>query len=553
MKTMLKYLNNFLNTNPEKFNKEFIMSRSDNDVLEHVKDIFKSLEIINEFEVLDVKLTTDESQLGPIRNNRQFYKSILPSRLNKITYRVKITPSNDTTADSPIMLEDIEKENNPDYVAPSFKPSEESFIVEKDIFINKLIDKTFYINEGARYFLTYQIVDNATYGNTDSVSLKSLAMPINVSRKEKINIESYFDSTKIYENYDSFEVLLFSKRVSPLLYVLAKYAYNSLVMQPIDDEKLLFDQRNELRDTNMLKKFNQFWGTNIKISDDELSFEDGWVVIKHKNRFGVGTFIGVEEDMLLNHEPTKLIIGSLLNMKIDKKSIIYFTEDDFNKPMFWIDKLASIFTKNADPFKKYAKIKNMLISFDRLIDDPTRKTLKIGKEHSKDTLSILKYIIMNFEKLSTEDNFDLDKKRIRMYEYQLYPLRILFASHIFRILNSPSRTKAVLERVFSSLSPMHVVKQTVSNELLRYYNATNEMNLFTSLLRYSIRGPQSLSRTVSMEQRDIHPSHVGRLSLIAASPGDPGLTGTLSPFVEIFDGYFKEQEDDDIETDETTG
>ena len=119
------------------------------------------------------------------------------------------------------------------------------------------------------------------------------------------------------------------------------------------------------------------------------------------------------------------------------------------------------------------------------------------------------------------DNMDLANKRIRIYEYQLYPLRSYISGHIFRILNSPSITLKTLKRMFSRIgsSSMFLVRNMVNNELLRYYNASNEINLYGSCLRYTFKGPQSLSSTVSISQRDLHPSYVGRLSLIASSAG----------------------------------
>ena len=148
----------------------------------------------------------------------------------------------------------------------------------------------------------------------------------------------------------------------------------------------------------------------------------------------------------------------------------------------------------------------------------------------------------NFNELLNADSQDLDSKRIRLYEYQFYPLRKLFSDSIYRVLNSPTRSKAVLERIFSNLNPMYIIKQTVTNELLRYYNSTNEMNLFSALLKVTFRGPQSLSKTVTMAQRDLHPSYAGRISLIASSASDPGLSSTLVPFVETDNFYFKKQE-----------
>ena len=160
----------------------------------------------------------------------------------------------------------------------------------------------------------------------------------------------------------------------------------------------------------------------------------------------------------------------------------------------------------------------------------------------KNTLTIIRYILREFETLVNSDNQDLDNKRLRLYEYQTYSLRKYFSDQIYRVLNSSTRSKAVLDRMFSNLSPMFIIKQTVVNELLRYYNATNEINLYASLLKYTFRGPQSLNKTVSMEQRDLHPSYAGRLSLIAAASGDPGLSGTLTPFVETYNNYFKKQD-----------
>lgn len=90
---------------------------------------------------------------------------------------------------------------------------------------------------------------------------------------------------------------------------------------------------------------------------------------------------------------------------------------------------------------------------------------------------------------------------------------------------------------------MSIIKQTVTSELLRYYNSTNDCNLFSAYLKYTLRGPQSLNKTVSIEQRDLHPSYAGRLSLIASSASDPGLSGSITPFVEVFDGYYFKKQD----------
>ena len=163
-------------------------------------------------------------------------------------------------------------------------------------------------------------------------------------------------------------------------------------------------------------------------------------------------------------------------------------------------------------------------------------------EDKINTLTIIRYIMRNFEDLIKVDNCDFETKRLRLYEYVATPLRLYFSDQIYRILNSPTRSKVVLEKTFSNLKPFYLVRQTVVSELLRYYNATNETNLYTCALTYTQTGPQAIQKVVSIESRDVHPSHVGRVSLVASNASNPGLAGRLNPFVDVYpNGYFTEE------------
>jgi hypothetical protein len=542
---MRNLLSKYAKENKERFNRNLILSRNDSDILDYVKDIFKALEILNEIEVLDVRLETDESSFGPIRNQHQYYKAIMPSRLNKIHYKVKITPSESLTNKTLLSDEKDEVQEAEAQEEGVVESGENSFIIERDLFINKVIDNSFYINEGIRYFLIYQIVDNSTYGTKDSVSLKSLLMPITVSRKDNVSLDSMSDSTKSYEDYfPSYDVILFSKRISPVLYVMAKYAFNSLVKMKVKDKERLIEERQNHRDPSLIRSFNKFFGVDIRLFDrlDDANNAKGRTTLKAMDKSGYGCYVSVDTKQLESKDKNLMaILGSLFDIKMDKKKRISFTAEDFNNPWFWIDKLSAFFTKNSDPMKKFDKIKTMLISLDRLMDDATRKILNLEAEDKKNTLNVIRYMLREFERLSNEDNQDLENKRVRIYEYMLYPLRKYFSDHIYRVLNSPTRSANILQRIFSNLNPMYIIKQTVVNELLRYYNSTNEMNLYSCLLKYTFRGPQSINKTVSVYQRDLHPSYAGRLSLVASSASDPGISGTLVPFLELDNQYFGNQ------------
>lgn len=533
---MKKLLKKFSDANPERFNKKFILSRQDQDILSVVQDIFKALEILDEIKVEEVTINHDESTFGPIKAQHHYYKSILPSRLDKIHYRVRITPNEDVDT-QPIELGKEPSENKP--------VSAESFTLEGDIFINKMVDDCFYINEGVRYFLIYQIVDNATYGIGDAVSLKSLLMPITL-REHPVTLVPEYNADPI--EVHGFDVLLFAKSVNPLLYSFGKDAYNSLVTYNVKDKDNPYDEWMAYRDPTLIDKFNEFFHVDFKFAQNLTDLEtEGRTIFKIKQEKGKdtegGCYVSVDSEKLKTDSLTQAVLGSLIDLKNEtKKKRIVFSYDNLISPWFWVDKVGSFFTKNNDYMKKVAKVKTMLISLNRLMDETTRKILNIKDEDKENTLTIIRYIMRDFDRLVNEDSQDLDNKRLRLYEYQVYPLREYFSAQIYRVLNSPTRSKQVLSRIFSNISPMFLIKATVTSELLRYYNSTNDMNLYSAFLKYTMRGPQSVSKSVSVAQRDLHPSYPGRLSLIASSASDPGLSGSLTPFIEEWNYYFKKQD-----------
>lgn len=538
MKHLLK---KYSDENPEKFNHDFIMSRDKEDLLECIKDTFKTLEVLDEIEVLDVSINTDEASFGPIKAQHSYYKSTLPSRFDKIHYKVRITP-NENIVNGPIELGKNER--------GTVIPTTESFIREGDIYINKLIDNVFYINEGIRYYLIYQIVDNATYGTEDAVSLKTLLMPVTL-KQTILPFSPEFG--KPTEDLKSFNLHLFDKKVSPIIYKMALESYNKLAVTPVGEDENTLTKWQSIRDESLIDKFNEFYGTDFKFSDDLNSLEtEGRTIFRvtaDKPKAGdIGCYISVSEEKLANDPLTRCVLGSLLDLRKEvknsiKRKKILFTYDQFISPWFWIDLISGFFTSNTDYLKKFNKVRTILISLNRLVDETIRKILKYDDEDKKNVLTIVRYIMKNFDELMNADSQNLEEKRLRLQEYQLYPLRKYFSEQIYRIINSTTRSKMVLDKIFSSFSPMFVVKQTIQSDLLRYYNAPNEIDLFTALLKYTFRGPQSLAKTVTITQRDLHPSYAGRISLVASSAGDPGMSGTLSCFAKVYKGgYFKDQE-----------
>lgn len=546
---MRKFLKEYQDKNPEKFNKDLFELRANEDVLQAVTECLKSLEILDEIKLVSVTLETDESQFGPIyltSKDKQAYKPVLPSRLNKIHYKFIVTPS-ENIEQKPILSDDEEGET----MEREYQILPGSYEREGDLFMDKLLDKWYYINEGARYFLIYQIVDNACYSTGNSISLKSLLMPITVQKKPEEGFFIQSEGTNTLYNLPIYYLTLFSKNVNVLLYFMAKYSFNDLIRMKVENPDNIVEERNAKRCPVIIDKLNKFFGIDLKFSDELADLmEEGREVFRTP---GEGVYISVDKQALENRDRNLLaILGCFFDVRINGKTSkkkLAFKYNDLITPIFWINALASYFTVNTDPIKRFDKIKTMLVSLDRLCDISTQRILRLPQEDKKNSLAIIRYILRNFDELNGKDPNDFDDKRIRIVESLLFPLRDFISKQIYRILNAPTRSKQVLDRIFSNLSNMFLMKATVQSELIRYYSAANDgIGSVLTILKATLCGPQSLTKTVSNETRDVHPSSVGRLSLVASSASNPGLSSVLSPFCELEPGmYFAPEKGEDKE------
>lgn len=560
MEIIYSLLKEYSDQNPEKFNDDFIYSREKEDFMESITDIIKSLEIIDEIEILDVKLVEDESQFGPMKNYNELingkigkidastenfkkgYKPIKRSRLNKIIFTARITPSFEIEP-----TEILADEPQPRKVVPN----KESYTITKELFINKLVDNFFFINDDIKYYLIYQLTDKGFYRVNDAICLKSLLMPITTRRFNSI-LYPEFEKDPV-EAYD-FESMLFSRKVNPIYYMLAKEAYNSIIKIKADPNNII-QARLDYRDEHLFDWMNKFFNTNIKFSDNiedlkKLEDADQRLIFKVTNGKKDGVHLSVPENDVRNDDAVKALVSALVNFRLGgktKKSTDIFTYDDLISPWFWINNLALYFTKSADYVKKFEKTRAVLYSLERLLSESNRKSLPIEDEHKKNIFTVFKYVMYNFDKLMHEDTQHIKFKKIRFWEPLFVGLQTYFSNHIFRIFNSTTRSKLVLDKVFNGLKKNYIVVNTSVNELFRYYNSSNcIMDLFGVALRYSRAGVQALGKTASLEHKDIHESFFGRLSLVSGSAGNAGILGCLTPFCEFEDDMrnFKIGEDE---------
>jgi hypothetical protein len=179
----------------------------------------------------------------------------------------------------------------------------------------------------------------------------------------------------------------------------------------------------------------------------------------------------------------------------------------------------------------------------RILDERTKRNLKdIDPKYRNDTFGVIRYIVENFDEIYNIDSLNLYNRRVRLFEYLIFPLLTKWSESTIRILNSKNVDMKKLNTVFSNIGPMFLVKRIIVNELLRYNNMTNTCCLFNVALKWSSRGPQSIgssSGNTLVKYRTVHESYIGNLSLCASSASDPGMTGNLSPFCKTLkDNFF---------------
>ena len=357
--------------------------------------------------------------------------------------------------------------------------------VKMPIFIPKLIDNYYFILNGNRYYAIYQIVDSATYNTRDSVILKSLLMPI-ILKSEKKEFEDVLGNVYTAKTY---LLNLFKKKANFLHYFFASFGFQ----ETLD----YFGYGKAIQVVNIEGDY--------EIKDNELVFQ-----------LSKNNYLRVSKKRFETDEMFKSIVACLIS--ILSKKVQLGRRDDIN---YWKVKLGSCFTTNTNNME--TKADSVLVSFKRILDDRTRKNLRIAEEDKEDIFALIKWMIRNFDNLLRMDNLSLLNKRLRLGEYLVTGFNRRISTNTYRILNSKTLTMAKLKSAFNI--PINVIlNELQTSELMRYSNAVNDMDLFTAACKYSNRGPSSLGegskKTVSSIYRSIHSSHLGGLSLNSCSASD---------------------------------
>lgn len=471
MSSFAKFVAQYENPNEKRINEDLIYGMRNEPLVDYILDAFKSLEVINNIKMLDHEFIEYESQFDTDVVNEKYLKSKKNKGKNiKKHINIDVTRYNMLRVNFKLTLND------------------EVQYKQVELLLLKQYKKYYLMMGGNKFYPIYQLVDSSTYNNKDYVTLKTMYMPNIIKRNTGKLVDINGDDFHV----PYYIICIFRKKCSPILYYLATMGMQNTLQFMNMDGTIDIVEEPDWND----KEHLYFKCNHVYIRVTAYLFEKDYFV---------------QSMVYAVHE-------------LCKKTRI----EQVNDINYWATRLGAEFTSNVNG--QLEKGKNVILSFYRLLDNTTKKNLKLRQFCRDNMHAIIRWMLQNFSELKAKDNMDLANKRIRMAEYiAFYFIRRL--SNKVNTLLSRKKNAVTMADLVSLLTfpPDELIKQLHKSKsaLLRYDNTVNDQDFFTAL-RYSSKGPGSLgehsSNAVNIKYRGIHPSHVGRLDINTSGSSDPGLT-----------------------------
>lgn len=489
---MKKFIRGYVNPNTSRINHKLINKDYDDDLISYVVSCCRALEVHQGIKFIGYNYIDDESKidLSTYINTRsrktkktinEKHRSIKDGRFAEIHLQFEITGKSD-------------KRINPD-------DEISTEIINKKLLVPVPDDRGIYIIRGTEYFLMYQVTEKSTYTTKDALVTKSF---IGVKMVRKF---THITDTK-GNTYDStiYSIDMFKKKTNVMSLMIAKKGLSES-MRFMNIHKLIKFRESPIEDEGMLN----------------------FIVSKK-------LYISVPEYWFSKYSYIRSIVGMLLEPLTNRATI-----DSILDNRFWVESLATS-TQTKD--KKYERGLGMLVSFDRLIDDTTKKILKLHPYNKSDIYTIIRWMMTNFNELIKKNNIDLENKRLRCNEYMAALLMQAFSDKLNRLMTIGAKANIKNIRDLFSFPGNIIFQQLQKSNLLRYEGRVNDMDFFNKL-KVTMKGPNSVGKnsdnSVPMELKDIDPSFIGRFDINVCGKSDPGLSAMLTPFCETDGLYFSDK------------
>lgn len=383
---------------------------------------------------------------------------------------------------------------------------------ESLIAVPRVMNNQYIVINGNVRMMMYQLVDASTYNNQTSnaknpmVVFKTNFQPIRVYRN------TYVMHTITEENIEviNFECDVFSKSLPACEYIFAKMGL-IMGLQFFGLEGLIWIHTTPPNDPN--KQYYIF-----------------------QPKKGADLYVAVPRSMFdCNH-----VLQSAVYTICLECSRKFMTYDEINSVNIWLEALGRHFTL-TDPRRKATSV---LSSFEMIYDLMTREVTRLNEDDMRDSYTILRWIMYEYQALILKSNLDVYQKRVRTSEYIAYLIASKLSKAVYALSDMGERvnTISIKKRI---LLPYDYLLGEIGKQSIVVFNDTiTDCDAFAAI-RYSRNGPSAISEgngnaSMPMIYRYLHPTSLGVLDDCASGNSAPGIAGILCPLSKTYPGgYFK--------------
>ena len=376
---MIKHIKEYVSEFERDLNIPLMTKEADAPLVDYVVDSWKSLCILKNIQFLDYEYTDKESEIDI--NKYIFKREKKTPKKDKFDYKfIDDTRAGKLTVRMLISSVDRDPKTK--------KPVTHQKIVTKSMLIPLLDENGMAYIKGKPYYLIYQMVEKSTYTAANAVILKSL-MPFAI-RRTSATIE---DMKENVYNVPVYNIELYKKDI-PIMLIYASRGLSFAIQYALDTAYAVME----------------FTTSYDKEDGNHLYFQ-----ISSK------LFLKVNRKLFNHYTYVQSVVGGIMEICTNRLTIDKI--DDVN---IWLKKLSN---------NNIEKGKNLITSLQRLMDETTRKMLKVNAYRKLDVLSTIKYMTENYNDLRAKDNMNLCNKRLRCNEYIASLLTQEFSKRLNRIMS----------------------------------------------------------------------------------------------------------------------
>lgn len=375
---MKKSLKNYECEFEKELNISLMEKSADRPLVDYILDSWKSLEVVQQIKFKGYEYTEKESEIDI---NKHIFKRE-KKRKKKDRHEVKYI-ADDRVGKLTVFLEVTMLETDPKTGEVSYQV----YPIKKSMLIPLQDENGYFWIKSKKYYMIYQMLEKSTYTSASSVTLKSL-MPIAVKR----NVITAEDIDEVQYNLPVYYVFVFRKEIPIILFYLSKgirYALDYLHVSKV----LGFIDKVGERDPKKL-----YFGLSNKC------------------------WLWVDKEFFDKYQYIQSVVGAFCSVSTNRVTL-----DMLDDPKQWIKRI-------ANP-QNYEKGYGILKYFNRLLDETTKKVLKVPEYHSEDIYALLRWMMEHFQELRMKDNLNLDNKRLRCNEYISSLLTKEFSKRLNRIIS----------------------------------------------------------------------------------------------------------------------